>query len=116
SSMPDISIFCTILHLVNDSFYCIKLIWPEHHKGLVCFCQHDILTDHFRYMTWLKEGIRESIEDIGKSFIFLVGPVKCLLEGLVSIVGVVLGIDTIADHKNLDILKQGRTCSIGMPV
>jgi len=61
--------------------------------------------DHLAQVVVGQKGLGK-IRQVGDVPAVDIGPEKSLLERLVTIVGVVLGVDTIADDKDLHVLEQ----------
>ena len=66
--------------------------------------QDDVFTDHFGDMAFLQKAICK-IFKLGNQVIVLVCPEESLFIFLFAVVGVVAGVDSVGDDKNLHVLK-----------
>ena len=65
-------------------------------------------------MALLQKISSKAVQYVGKPFVFLISPVKCLLERLEAVVGIIFRINTITNDKYLDVLEQSITAAEGM--
>jgi hypothetical protein len=77
--------------------------------------QDDVFADHFGELAFLQKSLSEALQ-AGDGLVVLVGPIEGLFERLIAVVGVILGVYAIADHKNLHVLVQAIGCPKGMTV
>ncbi len=105
--VPDVAVVDAVLHAVDDGLGGKILVGPEDHQHLVGLMQHDVLADHFGEVAFLQKGIGKRF-DAGNGAVVFVGPVEGLFERLAPVVGVVLGVDAVADDKHLHVLEQAQ--------
>jgi len=77
------------------------------------FILDDVLGNHPAQVIGIQESVRKGIQG-GDIAVFYISPVECLLEGLATVIGVILGVDTIADNENLDIIEEAAVGPVRM--
>ena len=92
-------------HPFHDLHGGVKLIRPQHHQDLVRLVEHRVFTDHPAEMLAVQESRGEGGQ-LADRLVILAGPVKRLFEGLFPGVGVIFRVHPVADHEELDEVKQ----------
>lgn len=98
--VPDVAVFAAILYAVHDGLHGIVLVGAEDHKDFVNLVEDHVLSHHLAHVARFEE-LAGKVRELSNGIIVDVGPVEGLLEGLVTVVGVVLGVDAIADDEHL---------------
>lgn len=103
--MPDIAVLSAVLHPVDDGLHGIELVGAEHHEDFIRLVEDNVLGDHFAHVAGFKE-LPGEVRQLCDGPVFDVRPVKGLFEGLLTVVGVILGVDPVTDDKDLQIHEQ----------
>jgi len=103
--MPDVSIVISGEDMLDDGFCGEVLVRSQHHHVFEGLIHHHVVRDELTQVVAVEERSCECTE-LGDVPVVFIGPEESLLDGLEFVVGQVLGIDTIADDEQLDILEQ----------
>ena len=106
--MPDVAVGVFrrwILDPLDNGFGGVVLVGPEHHQNFVGFVEHNVFSNHRPKVFAIQKGGCKWFQFTNGVVVFL-RPVKGLLEGLLACVGVVLGVHPVADHKELNKVKE----------
>ncbi len=102
--MPDVAVFVGGFDALKDDFDGVVLVGTQHHQHFVGLVQDDVFADHFGEVAFLQKGVGEVVE-LGDEVVFCICPVEGLFVFLFAVVGVVAGVDSVGDDKNLHVLK-----------
>ena len=105
--MPDIAVLGCVLYALDNALYGVELVRSERHEKLVALMQDDVLRDHLAEGALLKEFLCENAQ-LADGLILIVSPEERLLEvpAVHGVVGVILRIHPVADHKELQKPKE----------
>ena len=81
----------------------------------MCFVKHYVLGYHLTQVVRIQKSFGK-IGQVGDVPVIYISPEKGLFDRLVTVVSVVLGVNTITDNKYLHILKQSAVYPKRMPM
>ncbi|MBA7555150.1 hypothetical protein ES705_47803 [subsurface metagenome] len=113
--VPDIAVLAGCTYLLNDCLGGIILVWAQHHQYLMCFVKHDVLGNHPAQVVRIQKDFGKTGQ-VGNVPVINISPEKGLFERLVTIIGIVLSVNAVADNKYLHILEQSAVCPERMPL
>lgn len=111
--MPDVPVFPAVFDAVDECFDGVVLVGAEDHEDFPGLVEHGVFGDHFADVAGLEEFAGEGFQ-LGNGFIGGVGPVEGLFEGLFAVIGIVFGIDAVADDEYLDVLEESAAGPVGV--
>ena len=92
--MPDISVFFTGSHPLDNGFRGIALVGSEYHQDFVGLVVNDVFCDHFAQMVRVQKCIAK-IRQVCDVSVFCICPEEGLSKRLKPIIGVILGVDPV---------------------
>jgi len=111
--MPDVAVTAAIFDPLNQCFSGIVLVGTQHHQDFMGLILDYVFGNHSTQVIGIQKSAGEGIQG-GDIAVVFISPVKCLLEGLAAVIGVIFGVDAIADNEYLDIIEEATVGPVGM--